>query len=636
MKSSLNILVVEDDPADFWLLDRLIKQQGLSATCSRVDRLDDLERKLTAEPWDVVLTDYTVPHLAFEDVLALLQARIPDVPIIVVSGTIGEEKAVALMKEGVADFILKDAPLRLATAIERSVREADDRKNRRNAEATLALLEAAINSATHIVVITDKRGCLTWVNPAFTNVTGYGFDEAIGRTPGQLVKSGLHDAAFYKEMWATLHDGRTWRGEMTNRRKNGDLYPEQQIITPVRNACGEVTHYVGIKRDMTDEKQLQAQLARAQKMETIARLSAGIAHDFNNLITAINGAAELALLKAEPGDAVHRDLLHIRKTAGRAASLTRQLLAFGRPAPLGAEPVSLTEIVHGLMDMILRLLGEDIALTVVAPDPEAFVRADRGQMEQVLMNLVVNARDAMPQGGSLRLEVGVRDSVNGRREGESSVVLSVSDTGTGMSQETLAKIFEPFFTTKEPGRGTGLGLPMVQSIVHQANGTVEVDSEPGVGTCFTMVFPWSPGRTTAPLAADAERPDRVEGNETILLVEDEDILRDVAQRMLERAGFAVVAVDTGEAALEQLADARQTVDLLLTDVLLPGINGGELTSHLAGMAAPPRVLYTSGYSRDIVGTRAELVAGAQFLPKPYTMASLVRTVREVLDGPAVH
>lgn len=512
MTEPLNILVIEDDEADYWLLDRLLRQQGIQANCRRVDRRDELEREAGQGPWHAVLIDYTVPDLDFRESLALLKSRLPEVPVLVVSGTIGEEKAVALMKEGIADFVLKDSPLRLASAVERCVREAADRRERR---------------------------------------------------------------------------------EVQNK--------------------------------------LQDELAQAQKMESVARLATGIAHDFNNLITAINGVAELALLKASADDeGLRKDLQEIRDTAARATSLTRQLLAFSRPNIVSPEVVDVSGIVAGLRDMLTRLLGEHIELRIDAPQEPACVLADRGQIEQVVMNLALNARDAMPRGGTLAIATGVTRA--GAAPGAGEVVLSVDDSGTGMTEATRLRIFDPFFTTKEEGRGTGLGLASVRNIVKQSRGTIEVETEVGRGSRFTVRLP----RVERQEAAKPAREEQMgrEGSETVLVVEDEDLLRKLARRMLQTAGYQVLTAATGEEALAMLAGSNTVVDLLLTDVLLPGISGSELSAQLAAAGRRPKVLFTSGYSEEAVAGAAP-GPRTHFLPKPYTMANLIGKVREVLDEAAV-
>ena len=638
MADLVNILMIEDSQADFLLIERQLEQQGLLARCRRVASLEQLTAEIGQRPWDVVLSDFTIPHLDFFECLDLVLTRLPDVPVIVVSGTIGEERAVSLLKAGVSDVVLKDRLLRLGPAIERSLRDASDRRARRATEAELRLLSAALNAAADAVVITDRKGMIAWVNPAFTAIAGYSTEEALGRKPGDLVKSGVHPPEFYKDLWHTILAGHVWRGEITNRRKGRQLYPEAQTITPVKDARGEVTHFVAIKRDLTVEKQLQAQFLQAQKMETVGQLAGGIAHDFNNLITAINGTADLASLGLRQGDPLRTDFERIRKTGERAASLTRQLLAFSRKQFMAPEVLDLNAVVTDMQDMLQRLLGEDIELMVMPAQSGGSVLVDRGQVEQLVMNLAVNARDAMPDGGALTIEtddVELDDSYAATHPSVNPgphVMLAVSDTGVGMGEAIRSRIFEPFFTTKGPGKGTGLGLAMVYGIVKQSGGSIWVYSEPGKGTTFKIYLPRVEGVQPPREPPPRPTPTAVTGTETILVVEDEEFLRELAARMLQMAGYTVLTASDGEEALQLLGRYDSPVHLVLTDVVMPGISGRELATRLATSHASVKVLYTSGYTDDVILRHGLLDRTTHFLSKPYSMDDLTRKVREALDA----
>jgi len=638
MADLVNILMIEDSQADFLLIERQLEQQGLLARCRRVASLEQLTAEIGQRPWDVVLSDFTIPHLDFFECLDLVLTRLPDVPVIVVSGTIGEERAVSLLKAGVSDVVLKDRLLRLGPAIERSLRDASDRRARRAAEAELRLLSAALNAAADAVVITDRNGMIAWVNPAFTAITGYSTEEALGKKPGDLVKSGVHPPEFYKDLWHTILAGYVWRGEITNRRKGRQLYPEAQTITPVKDARGEVTHFVAIKRDLTVEKQLQAQLLQSQKMDTVGQLAGGIAHDFNNLITAINGTADLASLGLREGDPLRMDFERIRKTGERAASLTRQLLAFSRKQFMAPEVLDLNAVVTDMQDMLQRLLGEDIELMVMPAQSGGSVLVDRGQVEQLVMNLAVNARDAMPDGGALTIEtddVELDDSYAATHPSVHPgphVMLAVSDTGVGMDEAIRSRIFEPFFTTKGPGKGTGLGLATVYGIVKQSGGSIWVYSEPGKGTTFKIYLPRVEGVQPTQGPSPKPTPTAVTGTETILIVEDEEFLRELAGRMLQMAGYTVLTASDGEEALQLLGRYDSPVHLVLTDVVMPGISGRELATRLATSHASVKVLYTSGYTDDVILRHGLLDRTTHFLSKPYSMEDLTRKVREALDA----
>ncbi|MFN7916387.1 MAG: PAS domain S-box protein [Vicinamibacterales bacterium] len=500
----------------------------------------------------------------------------------------------------------------------------------------LRLQSAALNSSPSGVIITDRDGTIQWVNPAFTTVTGYSLEEATGKKPGALLKSGTHDAAFYHDMWSTIVSGEIWTGELTNRRKDGSLHLEEQSITPVRRADGVITHFVGVKRDLTEQKRLEQQFLHAQKMEVIGRLAGGVAHDFNNLLTIINGTCELALMELPVGHPMRAEFEEIQGAGDRAARLTRQLLAFSRKQMLAPAVVDVAQHALHSAKMLRRLIGEDITLTIkAAPETPQTVFVDPSQLEQVMLNLAVNARDAMPDGGTLIIETGIvqfdrqrADQHEGLAPGP-YVALSVTDTGCGMSPDVLERIFEPFFTTKGAGKGTGLGLATVYGVVHQSGGTIEVSSTPGQGSCFRVYMPQV--ASPAP-GADAHAPERAQGHETVMLVEDESSLRDMTARMLEASGYRVVTARAAEDALELLQDYPD-VAIVITDVVMPGMSGADLAEHISAQRPGLKVLFVSGYTDDKL-TRVLSMRGAHFLPKPYTVALLTRKIRQLLDEPA--
>ncbi|MEX2181739.1 MAG: ATP-binding protein [Gemmatimonadaceae bacterium] len=502
--------------------------------------------------------------------------------------------------------------------------------------ATTRLEAAALDAAADATAITDVNGNFIWVNPAFTQLTGYRPDEAIGRNPRDLQRSGEQDHAFYAQMWATLLAGKVWAGELTNRRKDGTVYLEEQSITPVMDDKGTVAHFIAFKRDITARRQLEAQYRQAQKMEGIGRLAGGIAHDLNNLLTVINGTVELALPSARNDPALRNDLIEIHRAGDRAAALTRQLLAFSRRQVMRPEVLDLNAVTTELLKMLTRVIGEDIVVeTALAPDL-GNIRADAGQVEQILMNLAVNARDAMPEGGTLTIataNVEIDEEFAARHVTMTPgrhVRLTVSDTGIGMDDATQARIFEPFFTTKRVGKGTGLGLSTVYGIVKQSGGTIWLYSEAGHGTTFKIYFPQVDD------AARERRPDTdrsiVGGKETILVVEDEDAIRFVAARVLAMQGYRVLNAATGTDALAVVAAQAERVDLLLTDMVMPGMTGPELATAMVAKYPGLKVIFTSGYSADAVARQFGISEASHFISKPYGLADLAREVRRALDG----
>jgi PAS domain S-box-containing protein len=510
---------------------------------------------------------------------------------------------------------------------------AHDVTERQEAEQRQRLLEAALGAAVDAVLITDRAGVIEWVNPAFTRLTGYTPEEALGQNP-RLLKSGRHDAGFYADLWAALVAGRVWKGEITNRRKDGTLYQEDLSITPVVGASGDIAHYVAIKRDISERQALEAQLGQAQKMEAVGRLAGGVAHDFNNLLGVIQGYGELLLKQIGPSLPGRDKLEQILKASQRAANLTRQLLAFSRRQVLEPRILGLNAVVADSEKLLQRLVAEDVEIVVKAAPDLGRVRADAGQIDQVLMNLAANARDAMPKGGRLVIETANvawdEPAARGRFAAPPGryVRLTVTDTGAGMDAETQTHIFEPFFTTKERGKGTGLGLATVYGIVKQSGGYIWVDSQPGCGTTFEILLPRvddeaEPATRAAPAAA-------LSGNETILLVEDEDSLRELARELLESSGYRVLSAASGPEALAVAASYAAPIRLLLTDVVMPGMSGQELADRLRPARPEMTVIYMSGYTEEAIAQRGKMGRDARLIRKPFSVDDLAQSVRDVL------
>lgn len=500
-------------------------------------------------------------------------------------------------------------------------------------------LSAVMEQVTESVVITDTKGDITYVNPAFERLSGYHRAEVIGQNP-RILRSNQQEAAFYEQMWATITAGQVWHGRIVNKKKDGTLYTEEVTITPVRDESGGLINYVAVKRDVTRELLLEEQYRQAQKMEAIGRLSGGVAHDFNNLLVVINGYSELLLNRhLEPTSPLREPVEQIRDAGKRAAGLTRQLLAFSRQQVLQPQILDLNAVVTDVEQMLGRLIGEDVNL-LTALDPElGQVTADAGQIEQILMNLAVNARDAMPRGGNLTIEtanIDLDETYPRRLAGVAPgpyVMLAVSDTGIGMDEETQSHIFEPFFTTKELGRGTGLGLATVYGIVKQSGGEVWVYSELGRGTSFKIYLPRL-GRKASTLGAEPDAaPKMPVGTETVLLVEDEEIVRSLAREVLEMTGYTVLEAGNGREALAVAEQHPEPIHLLLTDVVMPQINGREVAERLAAAHPQMKVLYVSGYTDQTIARHGVLEAGLFFLQKPFSPSTLAQKVREVLDAP---
>jgi two-component system cell cycle sensor histidine kinase/response regulator CckA len=510
-----------------------------------------------------------------------------------------------------------------------------DVSRRKQADAERRRLTTAIEQADEMVLITDAHGTILYVNPAFERVTGYSRTESLGRNP-RFLKSGAQGDAFYRTLWTTLGSGKTWRGQLVNRKKDGTLYTQESTISPVRDEGGAVASYVGVHRDVTAALSMEAQLLHAQKMEAVGRLAGGVAHDFNNVLSVILSYAELITADLKSDDPLRADIEEIRRAGLRAAELTRQLLAFSRRQVLETKVVNLNDSLAAIEKMVGRLLGADVTLAVSPGINLWNVVVDPGQFEQILMNLAVNARDAMPRGGKLSVETAnaVLDEEFARAHPDvhagEYVMVGVSDTGAGMDRETQSRIFEPFFTTKE--KGTGLGLATVFGIVRQSGGHIWVYSESGVGTTFKVYLPRFAGAAVSPSAAPSEL-EAERGSETILLVEDEEPVRVLARTILQRHGYVVLDAPNGGEALLICEQHAARIDLLLTDVVLPRMSGRLLAERLATLRPEMKVLFMSGYTDDAILLHGVLDSGVAFLSKPLTPTSLTRKVRAVLGEP---
>jgi two-component system, cell cycle sensor histidine kinase and response regulator CckA len=514
----------------------------------------------------------------------------------------------------------------------------------REREQHLAQLEAELRQQAHIVdtisdavIVMGIEGdgrVIDW-NPAAERIFGYTKAEMLGK-PLRIISAADNVAELERGLTeAFKHEGR-WAGELPFVRKDGVHGVADVIVAVQRGANGRASSIISVSRDVTERKRLEAQLQQAQKMEAVGRLAGGIAHDFNNMLTAVKGYTEFLLEDIDQSDVRRTDVQEIAKAADRAASLTRQLLAFSRKQVLQPRPLDLNEVVDGMEKMLRRLIGEDVQIvTRLAPELR-LVEADPSQIEQVVMNLAVNARDAMPDGGTLAIETTnetlERVEPDWAIQPGAYVLLAITDTGIGMDEQIRAQIFEPFFTTKPVGKGTGLGLSTVYGIIKQSGGHVSVVSEPGQGSTFKVYLPQIHPSESGPMLGPAmARLPR--GSETILLVDDDEGVRAVARRILQRAGYTVLSAPDGVEAIRLMGEPGRNVHLLVTDVVMPGIGGRDLVRYVRDTCPDLRVLFVSGYTEEGIRRHGVLDTGSAFLEKPFTAERLAQKVREVLDTP---
>ncbi len=530
---------------------------------------------------------------------------------------------------GLNPLQLDDAPHVLASIIDITTR-------RRTQEQLLereARWRILMDHASDGINIVNAEGIVQDVNPRMCELLGVAREDIIGHHISEFsIRETAAEATGHMHQLARHSGGGPRRTEL--RRGDGSSVVVDFSSSAV--SLGGEELFVAIGRDMTAHLQLENQLRQAQKMEAVGRLAGGVAHDFNNLLTVISGNIELLRDQFAAGTEHHDMMGEIAQASRRAAELTRQLLAFSRQQMLAPRILNLPDLVHSTERMLRRLIGEDVQLVTRCAQDTAPVRADPGQIEQVILNLAVNSRDAMPDGGTITIETRTLD-LHEREVGENAtlaggrwVLLAISDTGTGMSDEVKANIFEPFFTTKDPGKGTGLGLATVYGIVKQSEGFVAVDSEQNHGTTFRVYLP---AASVPEFVAQEQTPLTAPGgSERLLLVEDDELVRSLARRALERRGYAVLEAADPDQALAMAAAETQPIELLLTDVIMPGMSGRALAERLTAFRPGVRVLYTSGYTDEAILRLGVLEHGLAFLQKPYTPESLARKVREVLDS----
>ena len=511
------------------------------------------------------------------------------------------------------------------------IRDISDRKQTEAASMRLAM---AVEQTADAVIITGTDGTIEYVNPAFERITGHSREEVLGKTP-RLVKSGKQDGAVYDELWATITRGEVWRGRFQNRRKDGSLYTCDTIITPTRHEDGTIINFVGVQRDVTRELQMEEQYLQAQKMESMGRLAGGIAHDFNNIMTAVLGFGSMVLDQLGENHPLRHAVEQIVSAGERATNLTRQLLTFSRKQMVEVRILNMNAVIMEMYQLLRRALGEDVELVTLLDDEAGYVKADVGLLQQVVMNLAINARDAMPRGGQLTIvtahtyldEAFCRAHVQ-LKPGD-YILLTIRDTGCGMNKQVLDHVFEPFFTTKPKGKGTGLGLATVYGIVRQCNGHIEILSEVGKGTEIRV---WLPQTEATAETLPVELEEKVQkGSETILVVEDEDLVRDLTVRILKSLGYHVLEAAHGKEGLALFEKATGPIHLVLTDVVMPQMGGPEMAERIQQLRPSIKVLYTSGFTESAVLERGVALGKVTLIQKPYTREILALKIRQALD-----
>ena len=637
---AVQILLIEDETAHAELVERAFELQGDRARLNIVRSLAEarayLERQIS--PPDLIIADWRLPDGESLELLASASGS-RAIPIIIMTSHGNERVAVDAMKFGALDYVVKSdiTLLEMPHIATRALRQWRDIVERQRAEEALRESEARYRliteNANDMIALLDQQGAILYISPSVWSLLGYEPAELLGAFLFDLIHPD--DLGRVREHWTQLDVRRTQIAYRVRHRNGSWRWFDAQGVLIERD--GE-QYIVLVGRDITERRQLEARLIQVQKLDAIGQLAGGLAHDFNNLLVIISGCAELASVGSRPDDPVQYELDEILKATQRAASLTRQLLTFARRQISEPKPLNLNDLIRDLDRMLRRLIREDITLvSALAPDLWP-VHIDPGQFEQVIVNLAVNARDAMPQGGQLTIATAniVLDRASASPGTSvlpgSYVLLSVADTGVGMSEEIQRHVFEPFFTTKGPGQGTGLGLATCYGIVKQHSGTIYLSSEVGRGTTVYIYLPRAQNAPTiSRIQPEAEPLPR--GTETVLLVEDDAAVRALLGRVLRAQGYAVLEAEHGLDALDiATRPGVGSIDLLLTDMIVPHMNGYELAERLRLNFPRIRLLFMSGYVDKAAALNEQPRHSAAFIQKPFTATALVHKVRQALDG----
>jgi PAS domain S-box-containing protein len=636
--AELTILLVDDNPADAWLVREMLKDASSSPIAvTHVARFADALASLRTQRFSAMLLDLTLPDSAGLDTFVRALAEAPHTPIVVLTGIDDEAVAAKAVQAGAQDYLVKgqvDGRL-LYQSLRFAVERHASAEALRASEERFRQLADNIKEAFLVIELPGWKAL--YLSRMWEEISGRSLDEAY--RDFRIWFDAIHpdDRASARAAQSAIERGEPAAHVFRLVRPDGALRWVRARTFPVFNTDRHVYRLVGLVEDITEIRQTEQQLLQSQKMEAVGRLAGGIAHDFNNLLTAILGYAAFASEDLGPAHESAADIRQIQAAGQSAASLTRQLLAFSRRQILQPQDIDLNDVVRRVDALLRRVVGEDIALHMKLTTPLARVHADPGQIEQVVMNLAVNARDAMPEGGHLTIETAnveldqrYVDSHGGASVG-AHVMVAVTDSGTGIDEATQKRLFEPFFTTKELGKGTGLGLATVYGIVKQSHGSISVYSEVGTGSSFKIYLPATPAAPGEPASAEAA-PVSLVGTETVLVVEDHVDARAVIGEMLRRHGYTVVEATSGPDAIAKSRRHEGAIHVLLTDVVMPGMSGRRVAELLHVDRQDLRVIYMSGYTDDAIVHHGVLDAGLAFVQKPFTAEALLRKIRDVLDA----
>jgi PAS domain S-box-containing protein len=672
MSDVLRLFLIEDNDDIALLIRKSLERVDHSVTRCRTAA--DALIVLAQTTFDLVLLDQRLPDMSGLELLQKLAREGIVAPVLMVTAYGDEHLAIRVLRAGALDYIVKDPALTFLGELPKRVAES---VHRHRLEQDKQMLIQALESARDGIMITDLQGTILKVNQALENLTGYSRGELVGQNP-RLLKSGVHPADFYAQMWQTIMARGSWQGELTNRRKDGQFRQTSMTISPIVDTQGRLTHFVGIQRDITEHKQLERQLLQAQKMQSVGTLAGGIAHEFNNLLAGINGYAALGLREPDLSPTLREFLQNVVDLSERAATLTRQLLAFARKPALVRTRVVLLDLLRASAALVARTLHLEVVLDIAPAEqmPPPLVEADANQLQQALVNLALNARDAVlarkagagqawcaqqddcgaasspdapgPAPGADEDKIVFRlryALLNAEQAGFPQrvppgeyFVVEVEDHGLGMTADVLNQSLDPFFTTKEVGQGTGLGLPVVFGIVQGHHGYLTLDSEPARGTCVALYLPRlverdSQRRSAVPVQlgeAEVVEPE-VTPRRAILVVDDEEAVLDVVRRFLQIAGHEVTCLTSGREAIEMLAEGK-LVDLVILDVMMPREDSAQTFQRIRQRCPSVPILLCTGLHESTPATQLLRQPGTTLLRKPFRMNELWYAVKEALGG----
>ncbi|MFA6147614.1 MAG: response regulator [bacterium] len=635
MSDITRILIVEDLPSDVDLIEREVRRVLPAGEFLRVETREDFLAALRSFRPDVILSDYKLPRFDGMSALKLALEHAPETPFLLVTNSMNEDTAVACMKAGAWDYIVKNRIKQLGPAVlgglERKRLRRDQRIAKEKSRRWERVFEEAQFGIAYIDAATDT---FIEVNATFARERGYAPEELNGQPTLDICPPEERDAM--RRRFREIDERGHAVFESVCLRKDGSRFPVLMEVTSIRDDQGRPVSRVGYALDITDRRKLEEQVRQARMIESIGTLAGGVAHDFNNILTAIVGYAHVTLMNMAQDDPQRSNIESILEAADRAARLTKDLLLFSRKRVGERKPVDLNEVVGKVDKFLKKVIGEDIECRTVLHGAPIPVQADSQQMEQVLMNLAMNARDAMPHGGvfTIRTEpvlpAETFTAAHGHVRPGAYAMITVSDTGKGMDEETRKRIFEPFFTTRDVGKGTGLGLAVVYGIIRQHDGFIDVQSKPGAGTTFRIYLPVLAMGTKREDVSHGEPP--VRGTETILLAEDEASVRSLFTTILTRFGYTVIEAVDGEDAVRKFLENQDKVQLLLLDLIMPRRNGKEAHDEIVKRKPGVKTIFASGYSPDLALEKTAFENGVSLIYKPISPVDLLKKVRSVLDG----